>query len=108
LRFTPIESLRRDGTAEELVDKPDPVGVEDVALTVLGDLVELPCPNQIFDLTAINVGEFARQAEARGELVELDLGLARVGPEDVAVSADEPGVLSNSDSRAANRSGIPC
>lgn len=39
----------------------------------------------------MNVGGFARQAEDLGELVELDLGLARIGPEDVAVSADEPG-----------------
>ena len=40
LRFAPIELPDRDRPAEQLVDEPDPVGVQHVTLAITGDLLD--------------------------------------------------------------------
>src|SRR5215469_18653919 len=54
LHLTPLEFLGGDRAPEQLVDEPDAVGVQHIALAVPGDLLELSGENHFLDAAAVN------------------------------------------------------
>jgi hypothetical protein len=62
------------------MNQPDSVGVEDIDLAVLSDLIEPPGIRQFLDLTPVDPLRLPGQAQDLGELVELDLETELIPP----------------------------
>jgi hypothetical protein len=84
LRFTESKLFSVDASAEQFVDEPEPISVENVTLAVLSDFGYPACLNHSFDFAAIDSRWFARQADDLADLIELDRRSGSVGAEHVA------------------------
>src|SRR5215469_15467109 len=83
LHLTPLELLGGDRAAEQLVDEPDAVGVQHVALAVAGNLLDLPSENHFLDAAAVNSLWLSGEPEYFAYLVQFHLGSGHVRAERV-------------------------
>ncbi len=83
LHFAESELFSGNGATEQLVDKPEPVCVENVTLAVLGDIGYTARLDHRVNCAAIDPVRLPWQAKDLANLVELDLGSEDVGSEHI-------------------------
>src|SRR5207248_997059 len=65
----------RQSTSKQLMAQPEAIGVDDIALAVLGDLADVSVPIVFLDLCAADSVRLSRQAHHTAQLVQRRLAL---------------------------------
>src|ERR1700679_3898686 len=82
--LTRDELLPVEGAPEEFVAKPDPVGVDDIRLAVIGHRLDTPLLHEVGDLGTIEAFRLSGEAQEAAQGVKAELRAGAVGREYVA------------------------